>query len=483
MNVLLLNPGSARDLTAGAYSRSMSPMPPLGLAYLAAVARDAGARVRVEDQYASAITAAQVVDLAEAHQADVVGISCLSPNVPMVEQVVRRLKDRRPATHIVLGNVHATYFAEHLFREMPIDSIVLGEGEETFGELLRALQTGAPPASIRGLVWRRDGEPVRNAPRPLVDDLARLPRPAWDLLRVSDYLSPPRMMMRDRVLAVQATRGCPWKCSFCSQNIFSPVVRRRDLGAVVGEMAWIVRDLGVTCFGFQDAVFPLNEAHGLEFCRRLHDAGLHEKVRWFTETRPELVTRDLLAEMRRCGCAFIMYGFETASARLQQNVCKNADPTAARTAMRYMKELDFTAYGLFMIGFPHETEAEARATIRWAKELDCDVASFARVTPYPGTAMYEEYKHAFPARVPPWQWNNQYRPRAGEVVWQLPGLSPRRITRLLARAMIEFYLRPRLVWRHWRRGLFTPKDMVRGLYYVLKDGLSHLRQPTGGLNA
>ena len=182
-----------------------------------------------------------------------------------------------------------------------------------------------------------------------------------------------------------------------------------------------------------------------------------------------MVSRELLREFKESGCLFMMYGFETASPRLQRECGKNLDLAHAGETMRAMKELKLRSYGLFMLGFPGETEAEARATIDLAKKLDFDVVSFGRVTPYPGSALYERYRADFEGKVPSWQWNNQYRPRKDEPGWELPGLSSRQITRLLSRAMTEYYLRPRMILRHLWRRTFSFSDMARGGFYALKD--------------
>jgi anaerobic magnesium-protoporphyrin IX monomethyl ester cyclase len=144
-----------------------------------------------------------------------------------------------------------------------------------------------------------------------------------------------------------------------------------------------------------------------------------------------------------------------------------------------MRHLKFHTYGLFMIGFPGETEHEARETIALAKKLDCIVASFARVTPYPGTALYERYKDTFPPEIRPWQLNSQYRPTPDEPMWQLPGMTHEQITNLLREAMARYYLRPRMIFRHLYYGIFTPAEMVGGgvrllreLYFRLVSALS-----------
>lgn len=469
MRVLLVNPSSIAEKRAGPYSKTMLPAPPVGMAYLAAVARSLGHAVTVEDQYASGIDAGAVSDMVSSRRSELVGIGCLSPNMPAVEAMVRRIKSVSPSVHIVLGNLHASLFARELLERLPIDSIVMGEGEETFAELLGVVGSGGGLGGIRGLAFREGGSVAIGPARPPIRDLDRLPRPAWDLFRLHDYHCPPRLLLKGRILPVQSARGCAWNCTFCSQNTFMPGVRRRSLVRVVDEIEWLHQRFGVTNFGFQDALFPPGEEEGLKFCRLMEERGLHRTMRWFTQTRCDRVTRRLLGEMKRCGCRLVMYGFESGCNRHLKASGKGFTVDQALAAARMMRELRFHAYGLFMIGFPHETLAEAHRTIAFAKRLDCILCSFARVTPYPGSALYERYKDSFPESVFPWQWNSQYRRQPHEPDWQLPGLSSAQIQELLREAMISYYLRPGLVLRHLRHGVLSPLEMLQGGVSLLRD--------------
>jgi len=319
MRVMLINPASLQDRRAGPYSKLMFPIAPLGLAYLAAVARDLGHEVIVEDQYASGMPATTIARRAEEFQAEVVGLSCLSPNVPAVGEIVRAIRARRPGAFIVLGNLHAAYFAREMLAELPIDAVALGEGEGVFAALLNRLAEGSEPAGLPGLATATGALPRFGAEPPLLP-LEKIPRPAWELFRLGDYRCPPRFMMRGRMLPVQASRGCPYRCAYCSQNLFHRHVRRRELVAVVEEIAWLRERFAITGFGFTDALFPMAEEDGLTFCRLLVERGLHRQVRWFTETRYDRMTPRLLQELKHAGCRFVMSGFETSSPRLLELV-------------------------------------------------------------------------------------------------------------------------------------------------------------------
>ncbi len=472
MQVFIVNPSSGRESTAGVYSETMNPMAPRGVAVIAAVARDMGHETFVEDQYATHRGADYIADVVVEKEIDVLGLSVLSPNVPMVETIVRLVKKRSPRTHIVLGNTHASFFAKELLEANPIDSIVVGEGEHTFTNLLKRIESGDSLAGVQGLSYREDELVHLGKPAPQIEDLDALPRPGWELFDLDHYIAPPRLIFHDCLLALEASRGCPWKCAYCAQYLWTPKVRKRAMDSVVEEIEWAARAFGVSSFGFEDAVFPWSESDGLEFADLMIRRGLHEKIRWFSTTRSDLVTEKLLRAMKKSGCHYVLYGFESASGHHLKDAGKNIDPRQAFETMKMTRKAGLLAYGVFMIGFPNETVNEARQTIQYAIDLDPDVASFARVTPYPGTPMYEKYKDFLPEDTPPWQWNNQYRPQKGETLWELPGLDAAQLMSLLREAMLRFYLRPRIIFRSFRIGVFSPGDMIRGAVMLLKEILA-----------
>ena len=469
MRVFIVNPSSKRESAAGVYSETMNPMAPRGVAVIAAISKNSGHETFVEDQYATQSSAEHIANFVAENQIDVLGLSVLSPNVPMVVQTARIVKDRHPETHIVLGNTHASYFAQEMLSDGNIDSIVLGEGEITFAKTLRRIEKRESLDGIAGLSYRENGRIHLGKAPPQIDDLDALPRPAWELFHLDDYIAPPRLIFQDRLLALESSRGCPWKCSYCAQYLWTPKVRKRSMESVVDEIEWARGKFGVSSFGFEDAVFPWSESDGLKFAELMAARGLNKKIRWFSTTRSDLVTPRLLKAMKESGCLYVLYGFESANKKHLEGAGKSIDPARAFETMKITREAGLLAYGVFMIGFPGETAEEARKTIRYAVDLDPDVASFARVTPYPGTPLYEKYQSYFSPDTPPWQWNNQYRPDEGEVMWEFPGMSTAQIMSLLQEAMVRFYLRPRIIIRSFKIGVFSAGDMFRGAVMLLKD--------------
>ncbi|MBF0299611.1 MAG: cobalamin-dependent protein [Oligoflexia bacterium] len=463
MNVLLLNPSASTKKNAGIYSKSMSPMPPLGIALLASIARNKGHTVIVEDQYANNKTTDEITKIVIEKKINLIGISCLTPSMNVVEELVQKIKNTSLKTHITLGNVHATIFAKELIKQLPIDSIIAGEGEKHFNDLLDTLVREDNFKGIYGI------DNINQKTIPSKSDLNKLPLPAWDLFDLKYYTAPSRFPIQGITLSVQTSRGCPFSCDYCSQNLLTPQIRKRDMKKVVEEIEYIYHNLGVKNFGIQDAIFPLSLSDGYDFCRYLKQKSLDKEIKWFMETKAELVNYDLLKEFKVCGLQFILFGFESANPKHLETVNKKVNIEKNFEVVNYLKKLDIKSYGLFMIGFANETLEDAISTINLALKLDCEVASFSRVTPYPGTKLYEKHKHLFPLeKIPPTHWNNQYRPSKGEITWHLPGLSCQQINTLLSKAMIRYYLRPKMILRHIfkSKSSFSLKELLRGGSYL-----------------
>ncbi|MBM3463105.1 MAG: hypothetical protein FJX76_13465 [Armatimonadetes bacterium] len=208
-------------------------VPPIGLAYVAAALRDAGHHVEVIDAtgealdrctsfrsrtvslYQYGLTTEEIVARIPT-DTDLLGISHMHLHEwPCVRDIVEKARARLPHVPIVLGGENATGYWEQIFRESDaVDCCVLGEGEETIVEVVARLQAGRSLEGLPGVALR--GHPPVAGRR--VADVDRLPRPAWDLFPVEQYLAAADAfgVHRGRSMPMVATRGCPFRCTFCS---------------------------------------------------------------------------------------------------------------------------------------------------------------------------------------------------------------------------------------------------------------------------
>lgn len=208
--------------------------PPISLAYLAAVLREDGFPVTVVDAVGEAPTRMvpmrdprflrvglsneEIVD-AIPQNARIIGFTCMfSEEWPVVREVIRSVRGAFPDALFVIGGEHATAAPETCMKDIDaIDICVLGEGEETLLDLARRVGAGGDVSGVSGTIVRKGDDFHQNPPRPRIKDLDSLPRPAWDLLPLENYLSQGLGfgLHLGRSVPLVISRGCPYDCAFC----------------------------------------------------------------------------------------------------------------------------------------------------------------------------------------------------------------------------------------------------------------------------
>ena len=310
---------------------------------------------------------------------DVTGISSMTADFFSAQILAGIVRETLPACKVVVGGVHATLVPAEVLADERIDYVVCGEGEDTFIELLEAIKNGDGRPDVAGAGYRCNGSAVINEPRPLIEDLDRLPLPSYKNLADRDMHHPADLG------GIISSRGCPYPCTYCASNrLWTRVVRYRSTGHVIREVESL-RSIGVRLLRINDDAFTIKRARVEDFCR--HMAGFSD-MRWSCDTRVELIDGRLLRDMRRSGCYQINVGIETGSPRIQAMIKKNINFEAAGRVFKKARARGIRTTAYFMVGFPGETADEMKLTIKTAQRLKADYPLFSTLTPYPGTEMW-----------------------------------------------------------------------------------------------
>ncbi len=330
---------------------------PLGLLYLTTVLEQAGLEVDLRDYQMCEAPDPFDLDAFLAFAADpapIVGLSCMANLLPFTILAAERLAARYPDRTIVLGGVGAKAVEEAVLRRFPwIDLVAHGEAERSIVPLVETLRRGGDPASVPGLFFRRgDGSVGCTAPPPRIRELGSLPRPAWHRVDLRAY----------DAYGMLSSRGCPYKCSFCS---VAPIWDHRSFFRpaedVVAEMRELHERAGVSLFLFQDEFFVSSKRAVMRFCEELGRSGL--PVVWKAFARVDLADRELLLAMSEAGCVEIRFGIESGSPRLLERMRKGF---TAETAVAVVSEAvkHFPRVDTFFIwGFPDETMEDFYASL------------------------------------------------------------------------------------------------------------------------
>jgi len=336
--------------------------PPLGLAYLASMIRDEH-EVKIIDSNVLNYSFDDVRREMKNFDPDVVGITSVTPSIYEAYKVADLAKSVREDCIVIMGGPHATFLPDEVLMECKsIDIVVLGEGEETFRELINVIDRGDPLEDVKGIAFRKNEKTFVTKPRPLIKDLDKIPFPSFDMLPMDKY-----ELQGVRYMSVISSRGCPFRCYFCaSSRIFGGYWRGRSPRNVVEEIKLIHDKFGVKNIEFVDDTFTLNERRVEEIC----DEILRERldISWGASSRVDSVNRELAEKMRRAGCWVVYLGIESASQEILDATGKRITMNQIAKAVRILKEAGIQVLGSFILGFPEETIETAEQTITLAKK-------------------------------------------------------------------------------------------------------------------
>jgi len=366
-------------------------LPPLGLAYLAAVLEEHNYDVEILDAPALSLKVEQLSHHVSARNPDLIGISAITPFFHRTLEAVKMIKNVCPDTTTVLGGPHASLFPEQTLANNPsVDIACIGEGEYTLLDLVQTIESGDDLRQVKGIAFREDGQIVRNPPREPIENLDCLPFPARHLLPMTVYKPLPIQYRRLPVVHLMASRGCPFGCTYCSNAVFGRRSRTRSPWNVVSEIKRVIQDFNAKEIQFWDDTFTLKRSWVMELCQLLMKEDLG--VLWTCETRVDRVDKEILELMASAGCWKIGYGVESGDQELLDVIKKGITLDQARQAVKLTKDSGIEVGLSFMLALPGETPSKARQTIEFAKELDPDYAQFCITTPYPGTELYNQAK-------------------------------------------------------------------------------------------
>jgi anaerobic magnesium-protoporphyrin IX monomethyl ester cyclase len=448
VRILLVNPGSKLPIDT-------RTSPPLGLAYLAAVSEQRGDQVRIYD---GDVEDEPLETILQEYSPQVVGITANTTQITAAWRDAALVKSlcRGP---VVLGGPHATSLPEESAAKPFVDVVVRGEGEATWLELLgrwAEADFGEEPIdteiyrSIAGITYQNaEGATVSTPNRPPipVQQLNEMPFPTWHLFKLERYtnLQPTVDQVRGLSLPILTSRGCPYRCSYCSQ-IGPRLWRARSVESVIAEWRWLVKEQGAVEIGVLDDSFNINRERVLDLSRRLAEEGLDD-VPWImiNGIRANLADEEVLGAMKRAGCLRTAFGVESGNqAILDSVVDKHLTLDQVRAAFRAARAVGLETIGFFIIGMPGETEETMEDTIRFACELDPVVANFSIATPFPGTEMYEVVRANGHILADTW---DDYVFFEGKARFEMPGMPAELVERKWKEAYRRFYLRPGRIGR------------------------------------
>ncbi len=466
---LIINPPSPdgyvyiRDVNrSGRRTRERSIWPQNSLAYLAAVVKDQGYKPNILDCIASEIDWEQVLAYIKRNRPKWVVIEGISSTI--TNDVYAGYLAKRYGGKTVLIGPHVTALPEVTMEAYPsLDYSILGEVEETLGDLIQAVDSNEDLSTIQGLLYRESGEIKNTGEREFIQDLNSLPLPLQELLPLEKYNAP---YIGGPYTFVLHSRGCPNACYFCRQNVmWKSICRLRNGESIASEFKYLA-SLGVKKVMFHSDTFTQNRDNVLDICDHLTKA--NTGIEWICNGRVDLVDREILHAMKLAGCFMVNYGVESGVQKIldDSNKGKNATIENARKAVAITKEAGIQVWAYFIIGLPGETKETIKQTSAFARELPADLVNFSVATPYPGTPFYKTAdKNGWLKNVEWEDFDQNY-----SAVVSYPQLSDKEIMQGIKRCYLDWYGTPRGI-KTFCKGL-TSWTNIKTMFRIAID---HLR--------
>lgn len=351
--------------------------PNLGLGYLIASARKSIPRMDIDFR----IVDRHVDRAIEGFQPHLAGVTSVSQNFTIARDYARLLS--RHGVPVIMGGVHITSLP-HLLPEGAA-AACLGEGENTFVDIIRARMNGTLDADtlsrIPGLAYRRDGEIVHSPDRNPVENLDDLPMPAREYLEVRPHTY------------MFTSRGCPYRCSFCSSSRFWSNLRFFSADYVTEEIDLLNKRHNVRMISFFDDLFAANRKRLVEIVARLEKKNLLGKLKFTCSLRANIIDRELAQILARMGVVSVGIGFESGDeATLAYLKAGSVKVAHNFRAVDILKKEGIRVNGSFVIGAPLEGHDQIQRTYDFVRHSGLDLFDVYVLTPYPGTPVWDYAK-------------------------------------------------------------------------------------------
>jgi len=448
--------------------------PPLGVSYIASVIRNE-VDVKIMDAVAEGFyneieldedfivygsNYKDILARIEQYQPDILGITCLFSSVfPIVSEICKRAKALNPNIITITGGTYPTFCAEELLRKEPaLDVIVLGEGEATMLEIIRALRQGKNLSMIDGLAFRENGK-IRITPKTKwIENLDEIPFPARDLLPMELYpkiIVPHSFSAKEKMNTPMITsRGCPARCSFCSSSRFWGYrYRFRSPGNVLDEIGELIQKWGIKEIQFEDDNITANKNRAKKIFQGIIDRGYKISFNLPNGIAVWTLDEELVQLLKKAGCYELTIAYESGCQEVLDKIVKKPMPLEkAKEMTRLIHKAGIRTNAFYIFGFPGERKEQMLETFNFARQVKTTTAYFFIANPLPGTELYERAKQL---DLIPEDFNFENLTFT-KYIYNPKFFDPREIERMAGREFVKYF-----IWSFFRHPwLLFKKSMI-----------------------
>jgi anaerobic magnesium-protoporphyrin IX monomethyl ester cyclase len=463
--VLLINP-SYQPSYGGTKASIVNPFfPTLGLATIAATAKQRGHEVEILDLCWRPYDYKFIQSRIKMTKPDIVGIHATTPLMNQLRDISLIAKDISRDIQVVGGGPHPTALPVETMRESMLDVICAGEADYTFADLCDSNDL----SEIKNIYYR-DGDEIRYTGAQLaLENLDDLPMPAWELYPPEDYQRISKLIARNPpVTTVEFSRGCVYLCDFCASKMTMARGYRKKSPERCAEEVRYMHSVGFREFWLADDIFTSDQNWAYDVSEAIAKTELDVTWTCSNGIRVESANTDLFRMMKQAGCYRVSFGFESGNDEVLKSFGKGgrASVQEGRKAVREAQQAGIEVNGFFLLGLTGDTEETMDDTIEFARSLaPMDLLKFGKAVAFPGTDMFNNY--AEKGLVKSYDWDN-YFVYTNQDMFTHENLSYETIQKFLQKAYRRaITLNPKFAWQRFYRAI-TTGQLLTEIYYALK---------------
>ena len=370
--------------------RIMKPYPPLGILYISAYLNEKGIDNKIFDTTFSSKDQLKKYLIDE--QPEYLAIYVNLMTKLNVLKIIRFIRSNESTKNIkvILGGPEIRYNANE-FLEHGADYLIIGEGEETFYELISKLEhkDESDLGNVKSIGFiDKNGKPVFTEERALLKNIDDLPFPNRDGINLKEYQNAWKKKHGQEAISVSTMRGCPYTCKWCSRAVYGLTYRRRSPKIVVEELKHIKENYDPDTVWFVDDVFTISHKWLIEFNEELKKKNV--KIKYECITRADRMNEDVIKMMKESGCFRVWIGAESGSQRIIDAMDRRVKVEQVREMIQLAKKYGIETGTFIMLGYPGETEKDIEETITHLKLSDPDHFTITVAYPIKGTEFFEE---------------------------------------------------------------------------------------------
>ena len=475
--MLLINP--ATEQFGGFLSRYIPLGLPIAIGTLAGYLKHYGHQVNVADDEIEKLYENNIENyLKDLPKPYVFGLSVLTSQAHRAYEITRMLKKKYPDCIIIMGGIHSTAVPEEGLQR-GADIVVRGEGEITLKMIYEAILEGKDWSKTPGITYKnKKGQFYSTQDALLVKDLDEIPIFPYHLFENKKYNKG----------VITGARGCPYKCSYCSQRLITGLTYRWfSTERVLETLDIIINKYGEDGIFFYDDNFSVNRKRVKELCDGIVSAGFHKKASFGVQTRADNIYPEILPYLQKANFTSVGLGMETASERLAKVIVKDQTVKKHTEVINLARKWGINAVVYQIYGLPTETAEDRKLSYKYTIDMNLLGTKFNNLIPYPGTKLYSEVKNTRQIYIEP-DWKNfnstivstQSIFNTTPIPYIPEGTHPWELKRDTVKANLGFYFKPKHIFNFLLRKDKTaqwallPKGWMkspREVYEVMKLGL------------